>query len=263
MTAACVSVSVTLSLGLVAARKVRRGNKTAPSLVFKIQVIFLIIYLTESMPLLVACVQRSDRLFDLAFAMIGISAVVFTLTCTSVVYFSGTETSPIRGIGLPRPDWDRGANEIAAKLEQAIKASAAYRDADLRLDQLARLSGVEPSRLSYYFKASLGVISRLPQRPEAPGRLPRLAREVRRLDPRHRAGERLQLQEQLQLAVRQGLRHDAEGIPLEPFPPRDRQRLTAEEATALAGNPVHIGNLGKYVQDFKFWTMVWDSGDKS
>gem|GEM_PF-2029193 len=156
MTAACVSVTVALSLGLVAAWKLRRGSKTAPSLVFKTQVIFLIIYLAESLPLLVACVQRSDRLLDLVFAMIGLSAVVFTLTCTSVVYFSGAEASPLRGIGQARPDWDLGAGEIAAKLEQAMKSTAAYRHADLRLDQLARLSKVEPRRLSYYFKANLG-----------------------------------------------------------------------------------------------------------
>jgi AraC-like DNA-binding protein len=143
-------------LDLIAALFIRKAREDPPGSVFKTQVGFLLVYLLTSFIMLAGCLARSDRLLSFGLALLGLEALCFTLTCTTIVYFIERDIPSRLRTDPTRPDWDAAAPDIAARLQKAIDGAGLYRDADLTLDRLAQELGVDPKRLSYHFKTFLG-----------------------------------------------------------------------------------------------------------
>jgi len=142
-------------LDLLAARRLHKEEDVKNRSVFRTQVVFLFVYLGACLILLSACVLRSDQLILIAAAVLGLIAVCFTLSCTSILYFSPDGLSPSLLAAAARPEWDRSAEELSARLNRLMEESAPYTDPDLTLPLLARMLGEEPKRLSYHFNRTL------------------------------------------------------------------------------------------------------------
>jgi AraC-like DNA-binding protein len=84
--------------------------------------------------------------FAVCAALFGLVAMAYALSRSAVFYFSGGRASG----PAARPEWDRLAPELTARLELLMESSALYRDPALSLQRLAHALGVEPKRLSYH-----------------------------------------------------------------------------------------------------------------
>ncbi|HUI70860.1 MAG TPA: helix-turn-helix domain-containing protein [Spirochaetia bacterium] len=142
-------------LDLLAARRLHKEEDVNNRREFGTQVVFLFAYLGGSLILLSACAVRSDQLIAIAFAVLGLVAVGFTLTCTSILYFPRDSLSPSLLVSAAQQEWDRSAEELSVRLNRLMEESAPYTDPDLTLPRLARMLGEEPKRLSYHFNRTL------------------------------------------------------------------------------------------------------------
>jgi AraC-like DNA-binding protein len=118
---------------------------------FRTQVKFLSIYLVPALIALVGSILGDANTILVAATVFAVVAASFTLTATSIVYFSpGGGMSELRRVSA-RPEWNETANELTVRVNELMDSSAPYLDEDLTLPELARMLEVEPKRLSYHF----------------------------------------------------------------------------------------------------------------
>jgi AraC-like DNA-binding protein len=153
-TAAILSYLVSIILCLVVAYRVQKAGEVPHRSLFRSQVAFLFVYLAAALLALVACVAEDEDLLRLAVVAIGLIATGFTLTCSKILYFPSGRLERSRG-SRHRSEWDIGSQALSARLKILMEKSAPYRDESLSLDRLARMVGVDPKQLSYYFRTSL------------------------------------------------------------------------------------------------------------
>jgi AraC-like DNA-binding protein len=152
-----LSLSFAVLMDLLAARSLRRSGAVAHASSFGTQVVFLFFYLAASLVIVFSCIVRDEGIMAFGVAAIGLIAVGFTLTCTSILYFSEGDFPPAFRTAPPRPEWDRTSDELSARLAALMEKSAPYRDEKLSLPLLADMLGVEPKHLSYHLHTKLSV----------------------------------------------------------------------------------------------------------
>ena len=150
------SITAAILLDLLAARRLSRTEQVSRARIFRTQVVFLFLYLAASFLPLAGIALRSDRLIALGVFVSGLIALGFTLTCTSIMYFSrGAIDSPMRPVAA-KPEWDSLSGELSARLERLMAESVPYRDENLTAAVLARMLDVDPKRLSYHLRTAHG-----------------------------------------------------------------------------------------------------------
>jgi AraC-like DNA-binding protein len=148
-------VAAAIASALFAAYRLRKGGKVAKPGSFRHQVVFLSIYQAVSLTALAAAILRNADLFEAALAALCPSVLAFALTRTDVRFFPVDAAAPARPKAA-RPEWDAGDAELGARLDKLMRDAAPYRRANLSIDALARMAGVESKRLSYHFNARHG-----------------------------------------------------------------------------------------------------------
>jgi AraC-like DNA-binding protein len=135
-------------LNLLYARRIFRAREVHDAAGFRHQLVFLTAYSIPALIALLADSLGSERLYNIACAILGVIWMCYALTRTTAFYFSRDLRAPRRQ--TRRPHWDSSAGDLDARLSSLMEKEALYRDETLSLRRLAVMMGVEPKRLSYH-----------------------------------------------------------------------------------------------------------------
>lgn len=132
-----------------------RSGKTKRTGPFRKQVFILLMYMPAACVLFLSFIFRNERLIFWSFSAIGSITLVFSFIYMSVSFIEQSFTPPQPARTVPRPEWDKTAEELAARLSALMESETPYRDPDLTLPALAKQLGVDQKRLSYLFNVTL------------------------------------------------------------------------------------------------------------
>lgn len=146
--------SLIIVRNLFEAFRLYRTGRTELTHPFVKQVIVLFLYLPASCLLWLSFIFRNERMTSWGASAIGLIALGFAFAHMSVSFITQRLT-PSRSRTVSRPEWDRTATELSARLAALMKTEEPYRDPDLTLPRLAKLLEVDQKRLSYLFNVTL------------------------------------------------------------------------------------------------------------
>jgi AraC-like DNA-binding protein len=133
---------------LLDARRIFRAREVRDTAGFRHQVVFISAYAAPALVALVADSLRSETLYNVAAATLGVIWMGYALTRTTAFYLSRDRVAPRRR--MRRPHWDSSAADLDARLSSLMETEAPYTDETLDLGGLSGMLGVEPKRLSYH-----------------------------------------------------------------------------------------------------------------
>jgi AraC-like DNA-binding protein len=135
-------------LNLLVARRLYRARQVRDIGGFRHQVVFLFAYFAAAIFLVVASALRNERLYTIACLATGTIIVCFALSRTAVFYLGHDLLSP--RLRQRKPQWDRSAQDLDARLSSLMEQEAPYKDETISLKRVASMLSVEPKRLSYH-----------------------------------------------------------------------------------------------------------------